>query len=231
MKNLWVLAFLFLSLTVQAQRFNTIVLSIKTGNDDLREGNDAWIRFLKLDGTMTPEKNFADIGRRDGAFKQNVDYTMEVGLGATIDLKDVSGFVIRHDGTPRALNPFDTYDNWNVVSVKIAVKLPDGNRNIYDSSLRNTFFVRFTGEKRTMGISRNSFLPDAFKTEEKSDKIELQPTQAKPEAPKVIHQSTKIELHPTTAKPEVKQAAQQPAKIELKPTMAKPEAPKVIKNK
>lgn len=226
MKNLLVFSLVLLAFNAPAQRFSTIVLSIKTGNDGLREGNDAWIQFVKKDGTMTAEKNFTEFVSRRGAFEPHKGYTLGVELGATINLQDVSHIVIRHDGSPRALNPLDTYDNWDVEMVKINIKSPDGNRDIYDSSLHNGFLVRFTGEKRTCTISNSRFMPEAFLVDDKSDKIDLQSTNMKPEPPKVVQQSNGVKIQPTSMKPEAPKVPQQSTKIDIKPTMMKPEAPK-----
>jgi hypothetical protein len=226
MKNFIAFTLMLLSMTASAQNFGTIVLSIKTGNDGLREGNDAWISFVKTDGTMTSEKNFADIGRRQGAFNSNIGYVLRVPLGATIDLKDVASIVIRHDGSPRALNPFDTYDTWDVESIEISVKFDNGGRKIYDSKQTRAKLVQFNDRVRTLTIQRSQLIQEALRVEPEPNPIELQPTIAKPEDPKVATQpASRIEVRSTPAQPEPK-VIHQPTKVILTPTTVKPEAPK-----
>jgi hypothetical protein len=226
MKNFIVFALTLLSMTALAQNFSTIVLSIKTGNDGLREGNDAWISFVKTDGTMTPEKNFADIGRRRGAFNSNVGYALGVPLGATIDLKDVARIVIRHDGSPRALNPFDTYDNWDIESIDIDIKFENRGRRIYNSKLTLANLVQFNERVRTLSIQRSQLIQEALRPEPQPNQIELQSTIAKPEDPKVPTQpNSRIEVRGTPMQP-APGVIHQPTKVILTPTNIKPEAPK-----
>jgi hypothetical protein len=246
MKLWWLLVLALLSVNVSAQQFDKIVLSVKTGDDGLREGNDAWISFVKTDGTATREQNFADTGRRRGGFNSNKHYAVPVYLGATIDLADVASVVIRHDGSPRALNPLDTYDNWDIKEVSIQIKTATRGMDIYNSKRHGNFLVRFTGDTRTLTIPRDRFLPAvlADRTRSKADAakampvgqkadpagairpsggVDIQPMPMQPEAPKPAHTPDKIQ--PMPMKPAAPKALHTPDKIESTPM--KPEAPKV----
>jgi hypothetical protein len=71
-------------------------------------------------------------------------------VGNVTDVKNVS---IRHDGSPRAGQPFDTYDNWDLQVLRVALVLSGGERNV--TNYRGNPLYRFTGAQRIKEWVRN----------------------------------------------------------------------------
>lgn len=125
----------------------TFILNATTGDDDLRGGNTASLGFVLTDGTEVPAQIFSrGIGgrRRTGA--------VTVTFPLSIDIPRIRSIKIRHDGSPRPGNPFDTYDNWDLRGLSLT---HDGI-TVYDSQRDLRFFsgsfIRFTGDLRQVDL-------------------------------------------------------------------------------
>ena len=119
----------------------TMKAYVSTGTDDLRGGNTAFIKVNFTDNTTSPE------------------YVLSTGMGGSTaitftkaldkvitDVNQIKNIEIRHDGSPRAGNPFDTYDNWNLQYIRVAFVINGGER-VFATGMGNPF-VRFTGNYR-----------------------------------------------------------------------------------
>lgn len=127
---------------------------LTTGSDDLRSGNNAFIRLNLASGSSTPSE--VSLG---GGFGQNSVVTKCVPFNGKISLSQIGSVTIRHDGSPRRGRPFDTYDNWDLqaISVSLADSRCKPVGNIYNSAndpARNRFVQRFTGNTRQIVLPR-----------------------------------------------------------------------------
>jgi hypothetical protein len=123
-----------------ASSVTDITVNIKSGGDDLREGNSAFIIFNFSDGTSSPEYKLAN------GLRSNTGKSCQIILDKNIrNASEFSSMVIRHDGSPRPGNPFDTYDNWDLQSIKVYFS-PDERRIIANQS--GNPLVRFSGNTR-----------------------------------------------------------------------------------
>ncbi len=121
---------------------------ITTGSDDLRGGNNAYITVNYMDGTSSSEMSLG------GGFGQNSAVTKMVDLPKAVDNPaKIKNIVIRHDGSPRAGQPFDTYDNWDLQVLRVALVMPNGSeQNIVN--VRGNPLKRFTGAERNEKYDR-----------------------------------------------------------------------------
>ncbi len=122
---------------------STLKVYLATGSDDLRGGNAAFLTVHYKDGSSSFE--FA-LG---GGYKQNSTKTIPINLRRSVaNVSAIKSITVRHDGSPRAGQPFDSYDNWDLQSIRVALVLPNGEeRNVIN--LASNPVVRFTGELRT----------------------------------------------------------------------------------
>lgn len=155
-------SFLFctVSQSLQAQIFNQIYVVLTTGSDDLRGGNHAFISLNFADGTSSDEVALTTNSAASGSFGQNGVVSGIWTMQDDEDFNAITGITIRHDGSPRPGNPFDTYDNWDLKAIRVAA-LTDGSGprgvNVYNSrndAKRRTFVVRFTGNTRSIVLPR-----------------------------------------------------------------------------
>lgn len=125
-----------------------IKVFLTTGSDDLRGGNTAYVTVHFANGTTSSEYNLG------GGFGQNTLNNKVIDLGRLISsVGDIKGISIRHDGSPRAGQPFDTYDNWDLQSLRVALIYSDGSeRNVINNN--GNPLVRFTGALRTKTWNR-----------------------------------------------------------------------------
>lgn len=115
--------------------FDDIEVVVKTGGDDLRGGNDA---FLEIDGIKY------SLNKKAG---WNNNTSNSVRINCKIKANSVLKLV--HDGSPRSGQPFDSYDNWNQDYILIRAFTKSGQiKTLYESSDK----TRFTGEKRTQNL-------------------------------------------------------------------------------
>lgn len=126
---------------------STIKVYTTTGSDDLRTGNRCFITLNYMNGSNSSE--FA-VG---GGFGQNSANTKSIDTRTIINLNDIKSVTIRHDGSPRAGNPFDTYDNWDLQILRVVLVMPNGTeQNIVNVS--GNPLKRFTGAVRTLKVDK-----------------------------------------------------------------------------
>jgi hypothetical protein len=128
----------------------TVKVFLTTGSDDLRGGgNRAFITVHYTDGTSSPEYSL------DGGFGQNSAVTKSITISKAVkSVDEIQKITIRHDGSPRAGQPFDTYDNWDLQVLRVALVMPDkSEKNVVNE--RGNPLVRFTGAERVRTYERH----------------------------------------------------------------------------
>ncbi|NJN35592.1 MAG: hypothetical protein HC817_16355 [Saprospiraceae bacterium] len=126
---------------------STVKVYMTTGSDDLRNGNNAFMTVNYTDGTSSPEY------RLGGGFGQNSAITKSVTINKVVaSVGEIKSITIRHDGAPRAGQPFDTYENWDLQILRVALVMPSAEQNIINE--RGNPLVRYTGALRTRTINR-----------------------------------------------------------------------------
>jgi hypothetical protein len=131
-----------------------IKVSLTTGGDDLRGGgNTAHITFNFADGTTSPEYNLG------GGFAMNSVVTKNITITPNItNLNQVTSVMIRHNGSPRAEQPFDTYDNWDLQRLRVSFVIGNVEQIIVNES--GNPIVRFTGQMRNRVFKPTPPAPD-----------------------------------------------------------------------
>jgi hypothetical protein len=120
---------------------SSVKVYLTTGSDDLRGGNNAYMTVNYTDGTSSPEY------RLNGGFGQNSMITKAVTINKTVaSVSEIKSITIRHDGSPRAGNPFDMYDNWDLQVLRVALVMPTAEQNIVNE--RGNPLIRYTGALR-----------------------------------------------------------------------------------
>lgn len=143
-----------------AQIFNRLYIVMTTGSDDLRKGSLAFLQLNFSDSTYSAEIPLTNNASASGNFKPNGVLSGLFTLEGNADLSTVTGVTIRYDGSPRAGEPFSTYDNWDLKAIRINAMTRRGGprgRTIYDSrndSDRATFVTRFTGQARRISLPK-----------------------------------------------------------------------------
>ncbi|MBX2952734.1 MAG: hypothetical protein KF870_09520 [Leadbetterella sp.] len=124
---------------VYSARFWTNELSVilRTGGDDLRGGNDAFITLHYEDESNSNEYRLNQ-GR---SLNNNSTQTIAIDVPLTVTADRIKGVTIRHDG--QGHNPFQGYDNWNLDGLQIAVN------GIQVLQVNGAPLIRFTGDKRS----------------------------------------------------------------------------------
>ena len=126
---------------------SSVKVYLTTGSDDLRGGNNAFMTVNYTDGSSSPEY------RLSGGFGQNSMITKAVTINKTVaSVSEIKSITIRHDGSPRAGNPFDFYDNWDLQVLRVALVMPTAEQNIVNE--RGNPLIRFTGALRTRTWNR-----------------------------------------------------------------------------
>jgi hypothetical protein len=149
---------LFFSCAGTVSAITLVEVSLRTGSDDLRGGNSAFIAFDLMDGTRTEERQFS---AGDGAY---VSRTEEVFFTREFSASDIRAVRIRHDGNPRSGHPFETYDNWNLNRISIRVGGVNAYNSLRDSKSgavindNNILLKRFTGESKTLRLFTQPFV-------------------------------------------------------------------------
>lgn len=133
----------------------SVALRVTTGSDDLRGGNKAFVSLAFTDGLSTEEVLLTGSGIGQNSRLQK---TVTFRTPTPRPLSQIRSVTIRHDGSPRPNHPFDTYDNWDLQTLQLALVDSAGNPigNIYNSLLdprRRTFVHRFTGESRQITLN------------------------------------------------------------------------------
>lgn len=123
---------------------STINVFITTGSDDLRCGNQAFIRVNYQDGTSSPELSLG------GCFSQNSNVSKPLTLDRVLrNYRDIQSVLVRHNGAARPGNPLDTYDNWDLQGFRIEFN----GRNVLQYN--GNPLHRFTGNSRSKTFVRN----------------------------------------------------------------------------
>jgi hypothetical protein len=123
------------------------LVTMSTGGDDLRGGNRAFLSLELMDGLVTAEQVIST-GLGGGS-----TVVARVSIPRRIAAYDIRAIRIRHDGNPRHGHPFDTYDNWDLRTLRVQLANA-GFRPIsllYDSerdSRAGGFVARFSGALR-----------------------------------------------------------------------------------
>ncbi|MBL7816511.1 MAG: hypothetical protein JNL70_15940 [Saprospiraceae bacterium] len=126
---------------------SSVKVYLTTGSDDLRGGNNAFMTVNYTDGTSSPEYSLG------GGFGQNSMITKAVTINKVVaSVADIKSITIRHDGSPRAGNPFDMYDNWDLQVLRVALVMPTVEQNIVNE--RGNPLIRYTGALRTRTWNR-----------------------------------------------------------------------------
>ncbi|MCD9185467.1 MAG: hypothetical protein LUM44_03485 [Pyrinomonadaceae bacterium] len=133
----------------------TFTVDAGTGGDDLRGGNTAFLSFVLTSGRTTSEQILSR------GFAGNSNTTgIRVTFPETINETQIRSIRIRHDGNPRSGHPFDTYDNWNLKSLRVLL----GGTQIYTSTRDTDFLgaqIRFTGALRVADFAIRSLRDEA----------------------------------------------------------------------
>jgi hypothetical protein len=114
---------------------------VTTGGDDLRGGNTAFIKVNYKDGTTSPEYVLSTGMGGNSTMTFSKDITKVI-----TNINQIKNIEVRHDGSPRSGNPFDTYDNWNLQAIRVSFMINNVERNFINVS--NNPLVRFTGQYR-----------------------------------------------------------------------------------
>lgn len=122
---------------------SNVKVFLTTGTGELRGGNTAFMTVNYADGSTSPEFVLG------GGFSQNSVTIKTVRLNKTLSANtEITSIMIRHDGNPRAGNPFDTYGNWTLQALRVALVMPNGAEiNVVNYS--DNPLVQFSGAKRT----------------------------------------------------------------------------------
>jgi len=134
-----------------------LLVQTSTGVDDLRGRNTAFINLVLTDGTLLTEQVLSnELAGRSTA-------TIRVTFPETISANQIRSIRIRHDGNPRSGEPFDTYDNWDLRTLRVDLanrsfrpisqlyaSASDSRPPVVSSGL--DLLERFTGELRQIEL-------------------------------------------------------------------------------
>ncbi|MFM7450555.1 MAG: hypothetical protein ACKO24_18385 [Leptolyngbyaceae cyanobacterium] len=133
-------------------------VQVSTGVDDLRGGNTAFVNLILIDGRVLTEQVLTGSGLAGRSTR-----TISVIFPETVTATQIRSIRIRHDGSPRSGQPFDTYDNWDLRTLR--VNIGEGSIApfllLYDSSRDSrprvvsdglNLLNRFTGESRQIEL-------------------------------------------------------------------------------
>ena len=129
-------------------RYFTVELT--TGTGELRGGNNAYITLNLEDGTSTREMIL------EGGLVQNSVVRRNITLPIDVSLDRIRSITIRHDGSPRAGHPFDTYGNWTLQRISVYSSF-NPSTNIYNSvndPERRDGVIQFSGAVRQIVLPR-----------------------------------------------------------------------------
>lgn len=153
MKNSLVILLIIFSTFCIASGETVVNVQISTGKDDLRSGSTVRLQFGRL---ACPPNEFCPTrsevvsrGMAGGINARPVRVTFTENFTAS----QIRSIAIRHDGSPRAGFPLDTYDNWDLKALRVFV----GSELIYDSDKDLNVFngIGFDGVHRFTGSSRS----------------------------------------------------------------------------
>lgn len=128
-----------------------LVLTVDTGSDDLRGGAVAFGQLLLSSGRSEPKVNLNGGSRLDS----NSSRVFSLQLSRPLALSELTGARLRvsHDGSAR--NAFESYDNWDVKSLRVSTpRVCTGGDQIASAS--GAPWHRFSGESPTHRLSVRS---------------------------------------------------------------------------
>ena len=136
MKKLILSLFVGLSLATNAL-WAQLTVTIRTGGDDLRGGQAAYIQLIYKNNTVSQEFDL----NGGGGWGNNSTHTKSFQMQSVPNITDIASVRIRYDGSSRKFP--DTYDNWNVDLLSVSLN----GTKIAECS--GTPWHRFTGESAT----------------------------------------------------------------------------------
>lgn len=116
--------------------FGQLSVTIKTGSDDLRSGQAAYLQLIFKNGTASQE---FDLNKGQN-WSNNSENTRSFEISDKIKADDILSIRIRHDGSPHKFG--ETYDNWNIDRFWASLK------GVQIAQCSGTPWQRFTGESR-----------------------------------------------------------------------------------
>jgi hypothetical protein len=123
---------------------------LTTGTGELRGGNTAFMTITYADGSISQEYVLG------GGFGQNSVIVKEIRLNRALSANtEITSIMIRHDGNPRAGQPFDTYGNWTLQAIRVALVMPNGAEINVVNSTGNPL-KQFNGNERKLPLNRIS---------------------------------------------------------------------------
>lgn len=113
-----------------------LLVTIHTGNDDLRGGSDNADAVIRVRGLPPVQQRNINGGRR---WLDNYDQTVRIALPRAVPLEDITelSLVTRFGGGIGG-------DNWNVDAVRVVAVTGEGEREL--ANVSGTPLVRFTGQ-------------------------------------------------------------------------------------
>jgi len=123
---------------------NRLILTVKTGGDDLRSGAIAMAQIRLRGGRILPNVNL----NNGVAWPNNSVRSVPLPLPAGVRLNQLESIVITHDGAGRKFG--ETYDNWNVNGITVASPRSCNSMNL--GSATGSPWKRFTGSMTFAGI-------------------------------------------------------------------------------
>ncbi len=122
----------------------TLILTTRTGRDDLRAGGVASAQIRLQDGRTLPIVNL----NHGQSWQYNSAHTVSLALPAWVKLGQLDSIVITHDGAGRNIG--ETYDNWDVSA--ISVTLPNHCETMTLGTVNGNPWARFTGQNMSASV-------------------------------------------------------------------------------
>lgn len=114
-----------------------LTVTIRTGGDDLRGGQAAFVQLLYRNNTVSQE---FDLNQGAG-WGNNSTHTKSFQIQPIPNVNSIAGVRIRYDGAARKFP--DTYDNWNLETLTVLLN------GVQIAQCSGTPWHRFTGESTT----------------------------------------------------------------------------------
>ncbi|TAF29719.1 MAG: hypothetical protein EAZ70_01125 [Runella slithyformis] len=114
-----------------------LTVTIRTGGDDLRGGQAAFVQLLYRNNTISQEFDL----NQGGGWGNNSIQTKSFQIQPVPNVADIAAVRIRYDGSPRKVP--DTYDNWNLENLTVSLN------GVQIAQCSGTPWHRFTGESTT----------------------------------------------------------------------------------
>lgn len=111
-----------------------LTVTIRTGGDDLRGGQAAFVQLIYRNNTVSQE---FDLNQGAG-WGNNSMHTTSFQIQPIPNISNIAAVRIRYDGAPRKFP--DTYDNWNLETLTVLLN------GVQIAQCSGTPWHRFTGE-------------------------------------------------------------------------------------